>query len=338
MSLTLQVLRAEWRKMWTSHPWSTFNAAVVFPALMLTGMAWLPGADLSAHLHLRQVVVEVDPEEGTWANPWLTALQDQPVFDVGVGKDALARFQRGEVAAAVQLRRGEDGEVQAQIHRHQDLLSGLLVDRLSHAHEAFTQPRFVPDHEEKPADRGRDHLASLTVFILLGFVWFFVTVGVVESFVVERERRSLEGLLSNAASVEALIRGRLLAICLYAALPQLSCLMALIAAGLSPWVGAVTLVMVGLLFPLALGCFWLLRNMEEALSAGWRTGVIFMLGFPVVIVGSDVLGPLSPLYQIGRAATGSPEPVALGIALLGLSALNIGCVYLCGPAARRWWL
>lgn len=338
MSLTLQIFRAEWRRMWTSHPWSTFNAAVLFPAIMLTVMAWLPGADLSAHLHLRQVIVELSPPEESWAEPWLTALRDQSVFDVVVGQGGLERYHRGEVAAFVQLSRGEDGQVRAQIHRQQDLLSGLLLDRLTHAHESHTSPTLIPLNQKKPSDVGRDHLASLTVFILLGFVWFFVTVGVVESFVVERERRSLEGLLSHVASVETLLRGRLLAICVYGALPQLSCLGALLGAGLSPWVFLVSLVMIGLLFPLALACFWMLRDMEDALSAGWRTGVIFMLGFPVVIVGSDVLGPLSPLYQIGRAATGSPEPLSLSLALGSLLVLNGLSLRLCGVAARRWQL
>lgn len=333
---------AEARRRWSVHPLSTFTSAVVFPALMMAVLFYLPSVGIQGRsLELRPVAVEVEGaspgEVPAWAAPAVAGLRDQPVYALRIQPGAEAAFEGGEASAAVVLSRGEGGAIRAEVHRRDDLASQLLVDALAAVDAAGRLPRLIPaGGRDAGADAARGNLARAGLFILLGFGWFFVSAGVIERLVSERERRSLECLLSTPVDEGRLVRGRLLELCLHSSLPQLACAAALVGLGFPPSALTVPLLVMAGLYPLALACFTLLQGTEDMVSASWKTGVGFMFAFPLLILISDVLGPLSPFYRISAALTG---PVAWEVYLPTLSALALltgACWALTPAAARRW--
>ena len=188
---------------------------------------------------------------------------------------------------------------------------------------------------------GFDRLLSTSpwgfiVFLLLGFAWFFLTVGATEGFVVEREKRTLEPLLSVSISREGLAWGRILSSVIQAAMPMCSASLAFVSIGLSPWIFSVVLLLVLLCIPVGALLFWLFRDLEQAVVAGWRTGGVFMVGFPLLILADDLVGTLSPLYPVSRALEQAPPPgFLLGWGVVGV-VLTLACIPLVRHVARGW--
>ena len=69
-----------------------------------------------------------------------------------------------------------------------------------------------------------------------------------------------------------------------------------------------------------------------------ETGVGFMFLFPLMILTSDVLGPLSPIFQLGHALSGEVNWALYLPAAGGLALANLAGWLLTPLAARRWRL
>lgn len=339
-----QVVAAEARRRWSVHPLSTFTSTVVFPALMVASLFYLPRADFShRRFGLRELAVTVEGAPGKggpppWARAALERLADQPVFTVQVRPDAVGAFEAGQASAAIVLRQ-DAGAVRAEVHRKDDLVSELLTDRLSAPMVEAAHPTFVKKGGgDEIGEESRANLARVGLFVLLGFGWFFVSSGIIERLVSERERRSLEVLLASPVEAAVLLRGRLSEITLNALLPQAAASLALLLLGF-PATSLMLPLLVALgIYPVALAVFVALKDAPDTQSAGWKVGTVFMFAFPSLILVSDVLGPLSPLYRLGTALTGAIAwdvtlPVTLALALL--NALGWA---LTPSVAKRWRL
>lgn len=338
-----QVVRAELRRRWTVHPRATLMATVVFPALTVAALFYLPTARLAeGSLGLRRAAYTVEGQAPgapvpDWARPPLEALAGQRIYSLTPDPDAPGAVEAGRASAGVLVRRGAAaGEVAVEIHHRDDLVSVALFDALEAEIASRHTPTLVRASSEAPDQDRRDNLSRVALFVLVGFAWFFASSGVLERFVADRERRTLETFLSVPLDPVDLARGRLTEIWIHGSLAQLSCGLALLALGFSPW--ALLLPLVGALavYPLAVLVFRLLRQTPELLAAGWRTGVLFMFAFPLAILGSDLLGPLSPAYRLARALSGAPEPAAAVGAVGGMGLLAL-LAWVWTPRVARGW-
>lgn len=301
---------------------------------------------------------------------WIEALKGQPYFALHASNDARRAFEEGAVELAVLMapERSEttqpasDGvartagsEPEARwtltVLRHHDFFSSLFVDHVQRLEREGTgHPRARDTQSDKPSgnsilrtsDRmtrlrqdkdseGRAGLLQTAPFLLLGFAWFFLTVGATEGFVVEREKRTLEPLLSTPVSREGLAWGRILSSVVQAAMPMCSASLAFVSIGLSPWIFSVVILLVLLSVPVGALLFWLFRDLEQAMVAGWRTGGVFMVGFPLLILADDLVGTLSPLYPVSRALEQAPPAVFL----LSWGGVALGLILTCIPLVRR---
>lgn len=283
------------------------------------------------------------------ARPWLDALSQQPFYKLERVSDARAPFERQEVGLALLIKVGveqaQPRTLELEVLRRHDFFSSLFMDQVRKVEQQLlsAERQRLPgalvsaeSQEEQVAREGRSGLTQVAPFLLLGFAWFFLTVGATDAFVVERERRTLETLLSAPLSRLGLAWGKVLFVVFQTALPQLSGALAFVVLGFSPWVLSVVALLIALLVPAGVLIFWYYRDLDNSMAVGWRNGLMFMLGFPLLILTDDVIGTLSPLYHLSKALEG-PPPAAFFGAWLGVAAALIGLSTLWMPRlARRW--
>lgn len=367
-----QVATAECLRYLRVAPRSTIMATLVFPFLTILAIYLLPQLRSAGAFHLQRAAWSIeqsavidDPSLNANAplppavsragglrkslEPWLKELQQQPLYRLEEVPNARSAFEQREVTLALIFRPepGETGQgaIGVEVLRRNDFFSSLFMDRLRTVERKMLSPEqthspgALVSGESKQAAverQGRSGIAQVAPFLLIGFAWFFMTVGAVEAFVVERERRTLEQLLAAPISRLALAWGKILFIVGQSALPQLSGALAFVVLGFSPWVFSVVGLLVTFLVPLGVLAFWYYRDLDSSMAAGWRNGLIFMLGFPLLILTDDVIGTLSPLYHLSKALEG-PPPLRffLGWSLLSLL-LSLGAVLWLPRLARRW--
>ncbi len=352
-------------------PFSTVVVLFLLPRLHLDSVAQVLPAGYSVHAPETR---GDGPGPSELSRLFVEALADQPYYRLEPVEDARRAFEAGTVALGVELRWHAGGErpgdentgadeggragggpseardqggdlLTLTVHRDDDFWSELF---LHHALKVAEQPPapggaetgdvLVPtttrgQEEERKARSG---IIEAAPFILIGFAWFFLTVGVVETFVVERERRTLEVLLELAIPRETLVLGKLLFVLFQTALAQAATGTGFLVVGFSPWVLTLFLLVMVAAVPFAVLSFRYCRDMEDSTTAGWKNGLIFILGFPLVILGDDIAGRWSPVYQLTRAFDGPPPPIWF------LSLLSVACVcaawsiYRVPALAREW--
>lgn len=288
--------------------------------------------------------------------PWLQALRAQPYYALEAVPDAQASFEQHAVDLALVFRQrmvpadpstGAEAhpQIEATLWRRNDFFSGLFLDHFKQVERKLLSPEqtraagaMVASETRAAAvvRAGRSGIVQVAPFLLLGFAWFFMTVGAVEAFVVERERRTLEQLLSAPISRVALAWGKVLAVVTQAALPQLSGALAFVVLGFSPWIFSVVGLLIAMFIPIGVLAFWYYQPLDNAMAAGWRNGLIFMLGFPLIILTDDVVGTLSPLYYLGKALEGPPPMRFVGVWTLLVVVMMALASALMPRLARRW--
>jgi hypothetical protein len=130
--------------------------------------------------------------------------------------------------------------------------------------------------------------------------------------------------------------GKIAFIVAQAATPQIACAVAFLLLGFSPWVLCLTLLTLIALLPATVVCFWYFRDLDSALAAGWRNGLMFILGFPLVILIDDLVGTWSPFYHLSRALSGPPSAAFYGMCLVAASILALLSARWLPAVARRW--
>jgi hypothetical protein len=347
-----RVFVAELRRHLRMAPGSMLMASVVFPFLTVISLYYLPTVDLKGKVHFQTAAWS--QEGGTQPVPpavsqLIDALQLQPWYRLEPSPDARLAFEQKKTDLALLVETGAAVSgplpVKFTVLRRNDFFSDLFMDRLEEvrAEELRKGLARVPDvlvprdaPKESRARKVRAGIVQIAPFMLIGFGWFFMTVGVVEGFVAERERRTLEHLL--AASVEriSLAWGKILFILFQSAGPQLSAALALIVLGFSPWVLSLSLLILLTLLPLCILSFWLYRDADNSLAAGWRNGLLFMLGFPALILSDDVVGTLSPLYHLGKVMQGTPPLEFYTVAFASMGGLALLMSLLLPRLVRGW--
>jgi len=357
LSEARQVFTAELRRHWAIAPRSLLMATLIFPFLTVLAIYHLPTVDLKGTVHLQHAVYSLQlPEQlesqHAEADPltsFLEGLQQQPYYRLELVADAAARYRSGGADLALIIRgdsrRPNDAPWTVEILRKQDFISELFVDHLKSEIariEAQTLAHvpipLIPIKEPsvQQATQARSGLVQVAPFLLLGFAWFFLTAGTVEAFVSERERRTLELLLSAPISKSSVALGKIGFVLLQALGPQLASAAALILVGFSPWVLSLVFLIELALLPATVICFWYFRDLDNSVAAGWRTGLIFMLGFPILILTDDVVGTLSPFYYLGKVLEGPPPPTFfVGCLLLEIPAALLALTLL--PKVARGW-
>lgn len=358
-----QVLKAELLRHLRVSPGSTLMATIIFPFLTILVIYLLPQVRTAGAFHLQNAAYSVstsspatDPSATTSLDlnqelvPWLEALKTQPYYDLKPVADARAAFEarRVDLALIFQLKAADaqtPAHIEASLLRRNDFFSGLFLDHFKQVERKLLSPEqtrakgAMISAETTAAAltrAGRSGIAQVAPFLLLGFAWFFMTVGAVEAFVVERERRTLEQLLSAPISRLALAWGKVLSVVVQASLPQLAGALAFVVLGFSPWIFSVVALVIALMIPAGVLAFGYYQTLDNSMAAGWRNGLIFMLGFPLIILTDDVIGTLSPLYYLGKALEG-PPPLRFMLIWGGLVIAFCSLAAAVMPRlARRW--
>ncbi len=377
-SVPSPALPGAWRRAWSvcgaelrrhvlMSPFSFLFSTLLFPFLTVSTIYLLPKAHIGGWGSLRQgaIRIEVDgrPVETppAFVEEWISSINNISIYHFVIDPNALERFQAGiyDIALGLQVRsraelssgarRGaavaKDAGAVLSVYRRDDFLSSLFLAKLrawgkESARGDGGHPRVKPAVGSGPRQtRGSvERLKDIAPFVLIGFAWFFVTAGAIEAFVIEREKRTMELLLATALEAEDIVRGRLAFILLQAAGPQLTAAFALLLAGFSPYLLLFSGLLVLGMIVLSVASFRFTRDSVGAARAGWKTGLIFMLSFPVLIVVDDLSGTLSPFYHLGKAFDGPPPllPYCAAYIVFGVSA--VWSMRMIPALARRWRL
>ncbi len=329
---------------------------------------------LPAGYTVREHGLTPDSSRAAFTGRLLEALADQPYYRLVPVDDPAAAFSRGTVAVGIELAwtpgdtgisledagstppgslherlpgpgAGSGSVLTILVHRRDDFWSLMF---LRHVRQTASLPP-LPEGEaardvlvslasasQEAQREGRSSLIQAAPFILIGFAWFFLTVAAVEVFVVDRERRTLEVLLTVPIHRVALAGGKLGFVFLEVTLAEAASVAGFLAVGFSPWVLSLLLLVLIATIPACVLSFRYCRDMDDAMSAGWKNGLVFMLGFPMVIIGDDIAGRWSPIYQLSRAFEG-PPPAHWYAGILAASAIAAAFALSRLPSVARGW-